>query len=150
MKRYLLPILGLFSLSTAISAAEVLSFDCKRYENNFLEEYVMKIMPASKAQKAKVFLDDRDLDQTDQHSSQAVKSLLITQSSIVIYLQTRFDPEVLEGVRYSAGTVFAQLMLDRSNGKLKKVEVIEGGILGANLGNGTHVSEELCMPAKSN
>jgi hypothetical protein len=38
-----------------------------------------------------------------------------------------------------------QMTLSRNTGVMKKVETINGGILGANLGNGTRVSEELCV-----
>jgi hypothetical protein len=40
------------------------------------------------------------------------------------------------------------ITLDPVTGKLKKVEKIQGGILGATLGNGTQVTEETCFPAK--
>ena len=52
------------------------------------------------------------------------------------------------GTSYSAGTVYTQMTLDPVTGKLKKVEKIQGGILGASLGNGTHISEETCLPSK--
>jgi len=123
-------------------------FDCKRSENNYVEEYEMKITLASKTQKAKVFLDDRDLDQSDAFGTQAVKSVTLARPNIFIVLEASFPPEELMGTSYAAGTVSTQITLDPVTGKLKKVEKIQGGILGASLGNGTHVSEETCFPAK--
>jgi hypothetical protein len=35
-------------------------------------------------------------------------------------------------------------MIDRESGKLRKVDTIQGGILGANLGDGTRSYEEQC------
>lgn len=108
----------------------------------------MKITLASKTQKAKVFLDDRDLDQSDIFGTQVVKSVTLARPNIFIVLEASFLPEELMGTSYSAGTVSTQITLDPVTGKLKKVEKIQGGILGASLGNGTHVSEETCFPAK--
>ena len=61
-------------------------------------------------------------------------------------METRFEPELVDGITYPAGKVSTQITLNRTNGVLKKTDTIQGGILGANLGNGTHLSEELCMP----
>jgi hypothetical protein len=36
-------------------------------------------------------------------------------------------------------------MIDRESGKLRKVDTIQGGILGANLGDGTRSYEEQCV-----
>jgi hypothetical protein len=52
------------------------------------------------------------------------------------------------GVAYSAGTVSTQITLDPVTGKLKKVEKIQGGILGETMGNGTFVTEETCLLSK--
>jgi hypothetical protein len=49
---------------------------------------------------------------------------------------------------YPAGTVSTQITLDPVTGKLKKVEKIQGGILGETMGNGTYVSEESCLLSK--
>ena len=108
----------------------------------------MKIVLASKTQKAKVFLDDRDLDQSDALGVQEVKSVTLARPNIFIVIEAKFEPEELMGVTYPAGTVLTNITLDPVTGKLKKVEKIQGGILGATLGNGTQVSEETCFPAK--
>ncbi len=108
----------------------------------------MKIALASKTQKAKVFLDDRDLDQSDSYGTQVVKSVTLARPNIFIVIEASFEPENLMGIFYPAGTVSTHVTLDPVTGKLKKVEKIQGGILGASLGNGTHVSEETCLPAK--
>lgn len=104
----------------------------------------MKVVPATKTSKAKVFLDDRDLDQSDENGTQVVKSVVISPSSMLIMIDARFDTEVIQGVAYSAGSVKTQIILNRVTGILKKVEDIQGGILGATLGSGVHSSEELC------
>jgi hypothetical protein len=52
------------------------------------------------------------------------------------------------GTAYTAGTVSTNMTLDPVTGKLKKVEKIQGGILGETMGNGTYVSEESCLPSK--
>ena len=108
----------------------------------------MKIIPAMANQKAKIYLDDRDLDQADANGTQVVKSIVINANTILMSIQARFEPEELGGVNYSAGTVSTQMNLNRSTGKLTKTEEIRGGILGANLGNGAHLSEETCQPVK--
>ena len=108
----------------------------------------MKITLASKTQKAKVFLDERDLDRADAYGTQAVKSVTLARPNIFIVIEASFVPEEIMGTAYSAGTVSTHITLDPVTGKLKKVEKIQGGILGASLGNGTHVSEETCFPAK--
>jgi len=108
----------------------------------------MKITLASKTQKAKIFLDDRDLDKSDSFGVQEVKSVTLARPNIYILIDAKFEPEEIMGVFYSAGTVSTNITLDPVTGKLKKVEKIQGGILGATLGNGTHVSEETCLPAK--
>ena len=52
---------------------------------------------------------------------------------------------MLEGVAYSAGSVMSAVMIDRDTGKLRKVDTIQGGILGKNLGDGTRSYEEQCV-----
>ena len=123
-------------------------FDCKRTEKNYVEEYEMQITLASKTQKAKMFLDGRDLDQSDAYGKQEVKSVTLARPNIFIVIEASFAPEDIMGVTYSAGSVSTHITLDPVTGKLKKIEKIQGGILGASLGNGTHVSEESCLPAK--
>ncbi|WP_236635709.1 hypothetical protein [Polynucleobacter hirudinilacicola] len=109
----------------------------------------MQLTLASKTQKAKVYLDDRDLDQSDAFGTQVVKSVTLAKPNIFIVIEASFPAENLMGVQYPAGTVLTHITLDPATGKLKKVEKIQGGILGASLGNGTHVSEETCFPAKA-
>lgn len=125
-----------------------MEFHCKRSENNYTEEYEMKIMLASGSQKAKVFLDGRDLDQSDVFGSQVVKSVTLARPNILIAIEAKFAPEEVVGVSYPAGMVVTNITLDPVNGKFKKVEKIQGGILGATLGNGTHITEEVCLPSK--
>ena len=52
------------------------------------------------------------------------------------------------GVAYPAGSVITNITLDPVTGKFKKVEKIQGGILGATIGNGTDTNEETCLPSK--
>jgi hypothetical protein len=123
-------------------------FDCKRSEKDYVEEYAMQLTLASKTQKAKMYLDERDLDQSDAYGTQVVKSVTLARPNIFIVVEASFAPEEIMGVAYPAGSVSTHITLDPVTGKLKKVEKIQGGILGASLGNGTHVSEETCFPAK--
>jgi len=123
-------------------------FDCKRSEKDYVEEYSMQLTLASKTHKAKMYLDDRDLDQSDAFGKQEVKSVTLARPNIFVIIEASFAPEDIMGVTYPAGTVSTHITLDPVTGKLKKVEKIQGGILGASLGNGTHVSEETCFPAK--
>jgi len=108
----------------------------------------MKITLASGSQKAKVYLDDRDLDQSDAYGKQVVKSVTLARPNILIAIEASFEPENLQGVSYPAGTVSTQITLDPVSGKLKKVEKIQGGILGETMGNGIYDSEESCLPSK--
>ena len=134
--------------STASFAVDVLEFHCKRTEKGYTEEYEMRITLAAGEQKAKIFLDDRDLDRSDVYGTQTVKSVTLARPNILMLIEASFEPEELMGVAYPAGTVSTQITLDPVTGKLKKVEKIQGGILGQTLGNGTKVSEELCLPSK--
>jgi hypothetical protein len=129
-------------------AVDTMEFNCKRTEKGYTEEYQMKITLASGAQKAKVFLDDRDLDQSDAFGSQVVKSVTLARPNILILIEAKFQPEEVMGVAYPAGSVVTNISLDPVTGKFKKVEKIQGGILGATIGNGTHTSEETCFPSK--
>lgn len=138
-----------FVLLTNVAwGVDVLEFNCKRTENGYTEEYSMRITLASANQKAKIFLDDRDLDQADAFGKQLVKDVILARPNILITIEANFEPEIVMGVSYPAGTVLTQITLDPVSGWLKKVEKIQGGILGATLGNGTQVSEELCLPSK--
>lgn len=140
------------SLSLASLTAwgiDVLEFNCKRSEKGYTENYEMKLMLASGSQKAKVFLDGRDLDQSDAFGSQTVKSVTLARPNILIAIEAKFEPEEVMGVSYPAGTVMTNITLDPVTGKFKKVEKIQGGILGATIGNGTHTSEESCLLAKA-
>ena len=149
-KRFLKLLLCLLmALASAASfAVDVLEFHCKRTERGYTEEYEMRITLAAGEQKAKIFLDDRDLDRSDVYGTQTVKSVTLARPNILMLIEASFEPEELMGVAYPAGTVSTQITLDPVTGKLKKVEKIQGGILGQTLGNGTKVSEELCLPSK--
>ena len=138
---------SIFSASI-VWGVDVLEFNCKRSEKGYTEEYQMRITLASGTQKAKVFLDDRDLDQSDAFGVQEVKSVTLARPNILILIEARFQPEEVMGVAYPAGTVITNITLDPVTGKYKKVEKIQGGILGATIGNGTHTSEETCFPSK--
>lgn len=135
-------------VSFAAWGVDVMEFSCKRTEKGYTEDYKMKITLASGNQKAKVFLDDRDLDQSDALGSQVVKSVTLARPNILILIEAKFEPEEVMGVSYPAGNVITNITLDPVTGKYKKVEKIQGGILGATIGNGTYVSEETCFPSK--
>ena len=140
-----------FCLTTLPLAAwgiDVIEFNCKRAEKDFVEEYEMKIALASGTQKAKLFLDGRDLDRSDTYGKQVVKSVTLARPNILILIEANFEPENLMGVSYPAGTVTTNISLDPVTGKLKKVEKIQGGILGETMGNGTFISEETCLLSK--
>jgi hypothetical protein len=134
--------------SLAAWGVDVLEFNCKRSEKGYTEEYEMKLTLAAGSQKAKVFLDGRDLDQSDTLGSQVVKSVTLARPNILILIEAKFEPEEIMGVSYTAGSVITNITLDPVTGKFKKVEKIQGGILGATIGNGTHTSEETCALAK--
>jgi hypothetical protein len=135
-------------LPFAAWGVDVIELNCKRAEKDYIEEYEMKITLASGPQKAKLFLDGRDLDQSDAYGKQAVKSVTLARPHILIVIEASFEPETLMGVSYSAGTVSTNITLDPVTGKLKKVEKIQGGILGETMGNGTYITEETCLPSK--
>ena len=135
-------------LPLAAWGVDVIEFNCKRAEKDFIEEYEMKIALASGTQKAKLFLDGRDLDQSDAYGKQVVKSVILARPNILILIEASFEPEILMGVSYSAGTVSTTIALDPVTGKMKKVEKIQGGILGETMGNGTYVTEEICLLSK--
>ena len=140
-----------FCLTTLPAIAwgvDVIELNCKRAEKDYTEEYEMKIVLASGTQKAKLFLDGRDLDQSDTYGKQVVKIVTLARPNILILIEASFEPEILMGVSYSAGAVSTNITLDPVTGKMKKVEKIQGGILGETMGNGTYNSEETCLLAK--
>jgi hypothetical protein len=152
IKRFYFSLYLFFCLAPLLAhGSEPLQFDCHRTERNYAEDYVLVVVPASKTQsKPKVYLDGRDLDQSDAGGHQEVKSVVITSPLILIAIDAKFDSETVEGVLYPAGTAATQITLNRSTGVLKKIETIKGGILGATLGEGTKIYEEKCVPSKLN
>lgn len=126
--------------------AETLILTCTRFERDFSETYELKIVTAGPGTlKGKVFLDSRDLDRTRADGEQSVKNVLISKQKASYLVDTKFEPEMLEGIAYSAGRVMSMVMIDRETGKLRKVDTIQGGILGKNLGDGTRSYEEQCV-----
>jgi hypothetical protein len=141
-----LPFLVVFMvLSPSAFARAQLVFDCVRSEKDYIERYELKVLSATKDTKAKVMLDDRDLDRVSEDGRQSVKGVVISEANVLIAIEAHFEPETLYGVAYPAGKVATQITINRSNGKLIKVETINGGILGAHLGNGTRITEEACQ-----
>ena len=126
----------------------ILEFNCTRSENNYTETYDLKVSPASKNQKAKVFVDDRDLDRSDELGRQAIKNVLITESTVLISMEANFPPESFDGVQYGAGSVMTAITINRDTGQLRKAETIKGGILSATLGEGTKIHQEHCATTK--
>lgn len=143
-----LPTLLLVVFATPCLAVEPLVFTCERTEKNYTETYDLKLIPASKNQKAKVFVDDRDLDQSDELGRQIVKNVLITESTVLISMEAHFPPESFDGVQYGAGSVTTAITINRATGQLRKAETIKGGILSATLGEGTKAYQEQCTAAK--
>lgn len=137
----------LIAFSSLVQALEPLVFNCERQERNYTESYELKIFPATKSQKAKVFVDDRDLDSADEAGRQFVKNVLITDSAVLISIEAHFPSEIFDGKQYPPGSVVTIIHLGRANGQLRKTETIKGGILSANLGEGTKLYEEKCAPA---
>ena len=136
-------------LSAAPSlAVEPLVFICERSEKNYSETYEFKVVPASKNQKAKAFVDDRDLDQSNELGRQAVKGVLITESTVLVSIDAYFPPESFDGVQYGAGSVITVIAINRATGQLRKAETIKGGILSASLGEGTKTYQEQCTTTK--
>jgi hypothetical protein len=143
-----LHILFLFLYAAPSLAAEPLVFTCERSEKNYTETYELKIIPASKNQKAKVYVDERDLDQADELGRQTIKNVLITESTVLISMEAHFPPESFDGVQYGAGSVITAIAINRATGQLRKAETIKGGILSATLGEGTRTYQEQCTAAK--
>lgn len=143
-----LHILFLLLCAAPTLAAEPLVFTCERLEKNYTEVYELKVIPASKNQKAKVFVDGRDLDQSDDLGRQTVKNVLITESTVLISMEAHFPPERFDGVQYGAGSVTTAITINRATGQLRKAETIKGGILSATLGEGTKTYQEQCVTTK--
>ena len=143
-----LHILLLLLYATPGLAAEPLVFTCERSEKNYTETYELKVISALKHQKAKVFVDGRDLDQSDELGRQTVKNVLITESTVLISMEANFPPESFDGVQYGAGSVVTAITINRATGQLRKAETIKGGILSATLGEGTKTYQERCTTSK--
>jgi len=142
--RWLLLLLQCFIASELL--AETLILTCTRVERDFSETYELKLVTTGPGtSKGKVYLDGRDLDRSGPDSQQSVKNVLISKQKASYLLSTQFEAEVLEGIAYSAGSVMSVVMIDRETGKLHKVDTIQGGILGKNLGDGTRSYEEQCV-----
>ena len=127
-----------------ILAADSLDFTCERSENNYTETYQLKVMAASKNQKAKVFVDDRDLDRASELGQQAIKNVVIAESTVLISMESQFPPENFDGIQYGAGSVITVIIINRSTGQMRKAETVKGGILSATLGEGTKTYQEQC------
>ena len=136
------------ALGFGIAKAETMAFTCVRSNGAYSEEYELKIVsanPKNPKDKAKVFLDGRDLDQHDAQGYQEIKNVQITKSAVSFMTDTFFEPEILDGVKYASGTVVAITSIQRDTGQLKKVETVTGGILAKTLGEGTKVYTEQCQ-----
>lgn len=110
-----------------------------------MENYKLRIQPSTKSQKAKVYLDGRDLDRIDEGGRQLVKSVVIADPILLLAIEAFFDPELIDGIAYPAGKVSTQITINKVTGKLVKVESIQGGLLGVHLGNGSKTTEEHCV-----
>ena len=139
-----LHILFLFLCAAPALAAEPLIFHCERTEKNYTEVYELKMNSASKTQKAKVFIDGRDLDRSDELGRQSIKNVLITEATVLISMEAYFAPERFDGVQYGVGSVVTVTTINRSSGQLRKSETIQGGILSATVGEGTKSYQEQC------
>lgn len=143
----------IFSLSLFLCAAPALALEpfilsCERTEKNYTEVYELKISPASRNQKAKVFVDGRDLDRSDEMGRQSINNVVINDSAILISMEAYFPPEIFDGIQYGAGSVKTVIAINRSSGQLRKSETIQGGILSATLGEGSKTYLEQCTAAK--
>jgi hypothetical protein len=141
---YFLSFLTLTLCATPSLAADFLVFTCVRLENNYTETYQLKVMTASKNQKAKVFVDDRDLDRLSELGQQTIKSVLIAEYTVLISMEAQFPPENFDGIQYGAGSVSTMIAINRPTGQLRKVQTVKGGILSATLGEGTKTYQEQC------
>jgi hypothetical protein len=57
------------AMESVTFAGDSVTFYYRRSENNYIEQYEMKIVPASSSQKAKIYLDNRDLDQSNRNGT---------------------------------------------------------------------------------
>ena len=144
---YFLPLLTLLLGATPSLAADPLVFTCERSENNYTETYQLKVMAASKNQKAKVFIDNRDLDRASELGLQTIRSVLISELTVLISMEAQFPPENFDGVQYGAGSVITVIAINRPTGQMRKAETVKGGILSATLGEGTKTYQEQCTAA---
>lgn len=80
----------------------------------------MKMMLASRSQKAKIFLDGRDLDQSDAFGTQVVQNITLSRPNILVSIEAKCATEELMGVSYPVDSVMTNIMLDPVTGKLKK------------------------------
>ena len=135
-------------MSSVAWGLDILEFNCTRSENNYTETYDLKVSSASKNQKAKVFVDDRDLDRSDELGRQAIKNVLITESTVLISMEAHFPPESFDDIQYGPGLVSTAITINRYTGQLRKAETIKGGILSATLGEGTKTYQEQCVATK--
>jgi hypothetical protein len=135
-------------MSATAWGIDTLEFNCTRSENNYTETYDLKVSPASKNQKAKVFVDDRDLDRSNELGRQTIKNVVISESTVLISMEAHFPPESFDGIQYGPGLVSTATTINRSTGQLRKAETIQGGILSATLGEGTKTYQEQCAAAK--
>lgn len=125
-------------------AADSLVFTCQRSENNYTETYQLKVIDASNNQKAKVFVDDRDLDRASELGQQTIKGVLISEFTVLILVEAQFPPENYDGIQYGAGSVITVIAINRPTGQMRKSETVKGGILSATLGEGTKTYQEQC------
>ena len=138
-----------FAGAYAIAKAETIAFTCVRSEGAYSEEYDLKIVlpdPKNPKAKAKVYLDERDLDQRDEQGYQEVKNVQVNKSTVSFLTDTYFESEVFDGVKYPPGTVVASTTIQRETGQLKRVETIKAGILAKTMGEGTKTYTEKCGP----
>ena len=140
--------LSLLLFAAPSLAVDSLAFTCERTEKNYTETYQFKVMAASKNQKAKVFIDDRDLDRASELGRQTVQSVLISEFTVLISMEAQFPPETYDGVQYGAGSVITLIAINRPTGQMRKSETVKGGILSATLGEGTKTYQERCTAAK--
>jgi len=141
--------LSLLLCPTPSWAADSLVFTCERSENNYTETYQLKVIAASKNQKAKVFVDDRDLDRASEFGRQTIRSVLISELTVLISMEAQFPPENFDGVQYGAGSVITVIAINRQTGQMRKAETVNGGILSATLGEGTKTYREQCTTANN-
>jgi hypothetical protein len=135
-------------MSAPAQAVEPLIFNCVRAEQQYTETYELRIDPAVKGKKAKVFVDDRDLDRADEMGRQVVKSVVISKDAALISVQAQFLPERFDDIQYGPGVVTTLINIQLLTGRLSKTETIQGGILSATLGDGTRTYQEQCTLLK--